>query len=215
MATKTPGRHNTTHKRRRTGPRVGVLARWRRLYGDNPLHLLALVGCFALAGYAVSFAAATPTPLSLLAWFAGAVIGHDLVLFPLYALADRSLLLARSARRRRGTGSRRVRVAATNYIRVPVLGAGLLLVVFFPSISAQGEQAYTAASGLSMAPYLDRWLLITAALFLISATLYALQLARTTTAPDRHEAALVGADRPGPERPGPERPVLDEPDSGR
>jgi hypothetical protein len=156
-----------------------IVGGWRRFYGENPLHLLALLGCFALAGYAVSFAAAAPMPLLMLAWFISAVIAHDLVLYPLYALADRSLQGARRARRR-SRDLHPKHVPATNYIRIPILGAGLLLLVFFPSISAQGEQAYTAASGLTMAPYLGRWLLITAAMFLLSALSYAARLSRTT-----------------------------------
>ncbi len=69
-----------------------VLARIRSFYGAHPLHLLALVVCFTLAGYAAYRLASTLHWPFVLAWFAGAVIGHDLVLFPLYALADRSLL---------------------------------------------------------------------------------------------------------------------------
>lgn len=165
------------------GKLAGALAGWRRFYGQHPLHLLALLGCFTLAGYAISFAAATPTPLALLIWFVGAIIGHDLVLFPLYALADRSLL-AGLRRRHPTTAQRPARVAAVNHIRVPVLGAGLLLLVFSPSILRQGDSAYVAASGLTMAPYLGRWLLISAAMFLLSALLYALRLARTTSPTD-------------------------------
>ncbi|MGI9002919.1 MAG: hypothetical protein ACR2GH_14875 [Pseudonocardia sp.] len=155
----------------------GVLAGWRRFYGENPLHLLALLGCFALAGYAVSFAVQAPTPIQLGIWFVGAVIGHDLVLYPLYALADRSLLAGRRARRRRH--ARPSRVPATNYVRVPVLGSVLLLLVFLPVIIRQGEAAYEAASGLTMEPYLERWLLITGAMFLLSAVLYALRRVRS------------------------------------
>ena len=60
------------------------LLRW---YGANPLHLLALLGCFALAGYAA--ARLVPSrPLGVAAWFLGAVVGHDLLLMPLYSLAD-------------------------------------------------------------------------------------------------------------------------------
>jgi hypothetical protein len=36
-------------------PVRAALRSWRHLYGENPLHLLAMVGCFALVGYVVSF----------------------------------------------------------------------------------------------------------------------------------------------------------------
>ena len=75
-----------------------------RIYGDHPLHLLTMAAGFALLGYVV----ATVKPMtlwnphswwqSIAVWFAAAVIAHDLVLFPIYALADR-ILWARAGRR--------------------------------------------------------------------------------------------------------------------
>ncbi len=173
------------------------LARWRAFYGENPMHLLALLGCFALAGYAVSFAAQTDTPTALLlaAWFVGAVLGHDLVLFPLYALADRSLLAGRRARRRRT--ARPTRVPATNHIRAPLLGSALLALIFLPVIIRQGEASYTAAAGLTMGPFLGRWLLITGVLFLISAVAYAVRLARAAPASQRRSSTSSTASAPG------------------
>ena len=53
-------------------------------------------------------------------WFAGAVLLHDLVLFPLYAAGDRLLLLALP----------RTRVPLVNHVRIPVLGSGLALLMF-------------------------------------------------------------------------------------
>jgi hypothetical protein len=63
----------------------------RRWYGANPLHLLALLAAFALAGYAVHAVMAAGQWTGFAAWFAVAIIGHDLLLFPLYSLADLSL----------------------------------------------------------------------------------------------------------------------------
>jgi len=63
----------------------------RRWYGANPLHLLALLAAFALAGYAVHAVAAAGQWTGFAEWFAVAIIGHDLLLFPLYSLADLSL----------------------------------------------------------------------------------------------------------------------------
>ena len=67
------------------------MRRVTRWYGANPLHLLALLACFGLAGYAA--AQLVPSrPAGVAVWFAGAVVGHDLVLMPLYSIADRSVL---------------------------------------------------------------------------------------------------------------------------
>ena len=69
------------------------MRRITRWYGANPLHLLTLLACFALAGYAA--AQLVPSrPLGVAVWFIAAVIGHDLVLMPLYSIADRSVLAA-------------------------------------------------------------------------------------------------------------------------
>ncbi len=63
----------------------------RRWYGANPLHLLALLAAFALAGYAVHAVMAAGQWTGFAEWFAVAIIGHDLLLFPLYSVADLSL----------------------------------------------------------------------------------------------------------------------------
>lgn len=157
-----------------------VLARIRGFYGAHPLHLLALLGCFALAGYVVSRVSSDPTWPTIALWFLSAVIGHDLVLFPLYALADRSLsagLRALRPGRRRRPGALSPQVSAVNHVRVPILGTGLLFLLFFPGIIQQGQQSYLAATGQTQEPYLGRWLLLSAAMFAISAITYAGRLA--------------------------------------
>ncbi|WP_211177159.1 hypothetical protein [Pseudonocardia acidicola] len=152
-----------------------VVASARAFYGANPLHLLVLLAAFAVAGYAAFRVGADPSWPWVLIWFAGAVIGHDLVLFPLYALADRAARpLTAPARPRR--------VPVVNYVRVPALGAGLTFLLFFPGIIRQGEATFTAASGLTQQPYLARWLLLVAAMFAISAALYAVRLGRAAHA---------------------------------
>jgi hypothetical protein len=76
----------------RAKSRVSSLASWvRRWYGANPLHLLALLAAFALAGYAVRAVIMSGQWTGFAEWFAVAIIGHDLLLFPLYSLADLSL----------------------------------------------------------------------------------------------------------------------------
>lgn len=146
--------------------------RWfRRVYGSHPLHLLALLGCFALSGYVALQLVDAPNLLRMLVWFAGAVIAHDLVLFPLYALADRSLTGARRVLRPGGRSG----VPALNYIRVPALGAALTFIVFVPGIIQHNEPAVRAITGLGQDPYLQRWLLLSGAMFVLSAVVYALR----------------------------------------
>ncbi|HUH71092.1 MAG TPA: hypothetical protein VLZ05_20790 [Mycobacterium sp.] len=156
------------------------LARYRDLYGSRPLHLLTMLGGFALAGYVV--ATFKPVTLwnpqvwwqSIAVWFAAAIVLHDLVLFPVYALADRLLAIpAERRRRRRGEPL----VPALNYIRVPTLASGLMLVVFLPGIIEQGAPTYLAATGQTQEPFLGRWLLLTAAMFATSAVVYAIRIA--------------------------------------
>lgn len=153
-----------------------ALGRLTSFYGANPLHLLALLGCFALAGYAALQIVSDPSLPRIIMWFAAAIVAHDLILFPLYALADRSLsgLLRRERRSRAET----IAPPLVNYIRMPVLSSGLLLLVFLPGIIQQGQSTYLAATGLTQQPYLARWLLLTAALFGLSAVLYAARLGR-------------------------------------
>ncbi len=155
------------------------LTRFRAFYGAHPLHLLALLASFALVGYVVVVVG--PPVLfdssvwwqAIIVWFLGAVLLHDLVLFPLYALADRAVTgLLR--RRRRGTPD----VPVLNYLRVPVLASGLLLLLFFPGIIGQGGDTYLAATGQTQEPFLSRWLLFTAASFAISAIAYAVRVGR-------------------------------------
>lgn len=157
-----------------------VLAAWKRFYGENPMHLLALLGSFALIGYVVLVLVPDPSAPFILLWFVGAVVAHDLLLYPLYALADRGVVAGRWARRKLTRG-RDPRVPAVNHVRVPVMGSALLLLVFWPAISRSGESVLLYAAGRDMAQYLDTWLLLTAALFLGSAVVYAARLGRTVT----------------------------------
>lgn len=160
-----------------------ALSRLARAYGANPLHLLAFIACFALAGYVATRLVDDPLVVRMLIWFLAAVIGHDLVLFPLYALADRSLTgLLRMLPTVRL--NRTPVVSPLNYLRIPALGTGLLLLLFLPGIIQQGQQTYLNATGLTQQPYLGRWLVLTAALFGVSAIAYALR-SRHATAPFR------------------------------
>jgi hypothetical protein len=142
------------------------LLRW---YGANPLHLLALLGCFALAGYA-SVQLVQFRPLAVAIWFTGAVVGHDLLLVPLYSLADRS---ATAVIRHRAP--RLPAIPWINYLRVPAALSALLLLIWLPLI-LRLHTNYHASTTLSPNPYLWHWLAVTGALFLLSAAAFALRL---------------------------------------
>ncbi|MGH7747292.1 MAG: hypothetical protein ACRDY0_02255 [Acidimicrobiales bacterium] len=148
--------------------------RWlKRHYGAGPLHLLSMAACFVLAAYAASRLVASGPVTRIAVWFVGAAVAHDLVLWPLYALADRGGV--RAARR---DPSRLPRVPWINHVRVPVILAGVLLAVSFPLVLGLSERNYHAFTGLSQAPFLGRWLLVTGSLFAASAVLYAVRLGR-------------------------------------
>jgi hypothetical protein len=90
-------------------------------------------------------------------------------------LADRSL----GAGWRAVTGrlpERTPRVPPINYVRIPAMASGLLFLMFLPGIIRQGKGTYHNATGLTQAPFLDRWILITAALFGVSAVAYVVRL---------------------------------------
>ena len=171
-----------------------MLRAWRSSYGENPLHLLAMLGCFALVGYVVSFVYEDPGVTALLVWFLGAVIAHDLVLYPLYALADRPLVLAR--RGRRDPDRRPPRVPAINHVRVPALGSLVLGLIYLPTITRHGEDALRFTSGLDAAGIFGHWLLVTGVLFLASAVVYALRLGAAARRADAHPDYAVTEPEP-------------------
>ena len=127
----------------------------RRLSLGSPFQLLLLACSFALAAYAgVRLLAGDWFGVAL--WIVGAALLHDLVLLPLYTVADRAVTGGLGAAGRRGW---------TLYVRVPALLSGLLLLVWFPLISGMTDRRYRSATGLSPDGFLTRWLLITAVLF--------------------------------------------------
>jgi hypothetical protein len=145
--------------------------------GSDPLHLAAMVACFALAGYAAP-RLLSGRPVATAVWFLGALIGHDLLLLPLYTLAERPLTAL--ARRRTQPWS----AGCVNYVRFPAALSALLLLVWFPLVFRLPD-SYRSITGRSTEPYLERWLLITAALFALSAVGLALRLRRDRPVIDR------------------------------
>ncbi len=171
--------------------------RWfKRWYGANPLHLLTLIGCFALAWYAGA-GLLHAKPVGVAVWFAGAVIGHDLILMPLYALADKSVTTVFRHR-----PPKLPTVPWINYLRVPVVLSGILLLMWFPLIFKIPSH-FPRYTDLSLDPYLGHWLTVTGALFLLSAVAFAVRL-------------RPGRERPVPEwaDPPPRRPVARDDPAG-
>jgi len=155
-----------------------ALKLFRRYYGAGPLHLLALIACFGLSGYIVDDMYRAAHGQRILVWFIGAVVGHDLVLFPLYALADRSAGWV-GARTR---ATHLPPVPWINYVRVPVVISVLLLAISFPLVLDLSNRTYKGATGLTVAPFQGRYLLIVGVLFATSAVLYALRVGRAVRA---------------------------------
>jgi hypothetical protein len=131
----------------------------RRRYGASPLHLLAHLAALALAAWALLQALELGGWQRIVLWLAGAVVLHDLILWPAYTTLDRL--------------GRRGRPAAwANYVRVPAAISALLLLAFFPVICGKGERTYARVSGEAWEGYAARWLLFSALLFAAAGALY-------------------------------------------
>ncbi len=175
------------------------LAGFRSFYGAGPLHLIGLLLALALTAYTLSVIgiSALWDPevwwQSILVWFLGAVIVHDLILFPLYAAADR--VLSRVVRSPSRTQQERRGVPALNYLRISLMAVALMFVVFYPGILGQGADSYLRATGQTQDPFLARWLLLSAIIFGVAAAAYAIRLLahRRATASSR-SAAATGAE---------------------
>lgn len=130
---------------------------FRRYYGASPFQLLLMVSSFAVALYAGMRLLRGDT-VGILVWFAGSAVLHDLVLLPLYSLADQALI--------RVTGGARW----VNHVRVPAFVSGVLALVWWPLIFMP-PAGFESTTGLSPSGRLQHWLLITAVLFGASALL--------------------------------------------
>jgi hypothetical protein len=147
--------------------RVSTVAR------RESIQTIALLASFTVAGYAAVRLLAG-NPIGIGAWFVGSAIGHDLVLFPLYAGLDAVLVLLL---RRYPAWATLGGVSWLNHLWAPAVISGLLLLVWSPLI-LRLPTAFHAASGLPAQPFLPHWLAVTAALLLLSA---AALVARITT----------------------------------
>jgi hypothetical protein len=133
-------------------------------YGDSTLHAVSVAISLAIATYAFTEIARRPGAVSFAVFFAGAIVAHDLLAFPVYSLFD--------ALAGRAGGVAR---SAVNYVRVPALLSGFAFCVWFPLILGLSDSVYVANTGHERPDYLQRWLLLTAALFAISGAAYAVR----------------------------------------
>lgn len=135
---------------------------WQR-YGAGPGHLLASLASLAIAAAAIIGWTQRPKDLESVAeWFIAAILLHDLIFLPLYSLADRLTI---------GFLPRRTAV----YVRVPALISLLLLAVVFPTVLGYGAHSEHNLSGIVEHGYLERWLIVTGALYALSGLAFALR----------------------------------------
>ena len=105
----------------------GDRVRMRARYGASPLHLLAHLVALPLVAFALLQIAERGDAPRILIWLA--------------LSARRARPRAAALLRRARPGRRSARAGrAVNYVRVPALLSGLLLLVFFPVISGKGER---------------------------------------------------------------------------
>jgi len=143
----------------------------RRAVGVPVLQIAIHAVAFAIAGYALAQIVRGGSVVNFAIWFVGAAVLHDLLLFPFYSLLDRL-----GVRTRRDGAVNQVPV--TNYLRVPALMSGLLLLVYFPLILGLSDHQYYLASGHHPHGYARNWIAITAVLFAGSGLLYAIRVLR-------------------------------------
>ena len=123
----------------------------RRVYGSTPWHLLGHLALFVLTAYAITQIFTLGAAGNAMVWLIGAVLLHDAVLWPLYTLILGRLPI---------------------HVRVPLALSLLLGLVFIGTVSGKGSNAYRNASGQTYDGYVLRWLVVSAALFVISAIVY-------------------------------------------
>jgi hypothetical protein len=147
---------------------MGVTAhvRARLKYGAPLWHLAGHAAAFAAIAYALSrlLQPSVGRPLTILVWLVAGAVLHDLVFLPLYSLGDR--------------GVRALSGRAVNFVRVPAVISGVLLLVYFPLILSKAPAGYERNTGRPPPDYLARWLAITAGLFAASGVVWAVRAAR-------------------------------------
>lgn len=173
--------------------------RFREHYGSSPLHLLLVLASFALTGYAGIRLLSGGEPLMVVVWFIGAALLHDLVLLPLYTVTDRAAQTLLGDRSEPAThpNTHPPTRGWINYLRVPVFLSGILLLTYFPLILGRVDH-FTAYTTLPDDVFLGRWLLITAALFVLSALALLFRMTRSRQTPSGQAPDPGTGPVPGP-----------------
>ena len=126
---------------------------------------------FAVFGWVVLQLVDAREAQNIALWFVLAIVLHDLALLPLYSALDRL--------------GRRIPVPA-NAVRIPFALSGLLLLLFFPAILGRNDASFARVAGEGPEGYLERWILVTAALFACSLAVSVLYLTK-----NRRDAAQL------------------------
>jgi len=147
------------------------MALFRSRYGEGPLHLLAAIASFAIATYAFLEIADGTAPLNFAIWFVAAIVLHDMLAFPFYSILG--MIVGETLR---DPPAAPARPSALNFVRVPALLSAFFFIVWFPVILGFSDTEVVESTGLDTDPFLERWLLLTGAMFAISAVLYAVKL---------------------------------------
>jgi hypothetical protein len=148
--------------------------------------LMALLASLTVAGYAAARLLAG-NPIGVGAWFVGSAVVHGLVIFPLYAGLDATLVMLLRHRPELATMAG---VHWLNYLRIHAVVSGLLL-VWSPLILQASDAAYYATLGPSVQPFLPRWLAVTATLFAISAAILTVRVGTIRRAASRWVSAAA------------------------
>jgi hypothetical protein len=152
-----------------TVPRTSRRSIFERRYGGSPGHLLSMVLGLSFAGYVISILAGVGHSFEILAWVAGAIVAHDLVLFPLYTAVDHASHLI--ARRQRATPA----VPWRNHVRAPFVISALLMAMTFPLVFGLSEGSYLRATGLTTGVYAGHLVIVCGVLFVGSGAIYLLR----------------------------------------
>jgi hypothetical protein len=146
------------------------MQRFTDRYGAHPAHLLLVLASFALAGYA-SVQLLAQRSIRVGVWFLGSALVHDVILLPIYVLADAAAVLLW----RRMPGPRGA--PWLNHVRFPAAISLVLLLVYAPEITRR-RTALTGNSRLSDTPYVSHWVIAVAILFGVSILTYVVRVVR-------------------------------------
>lgn len=134
---------------------------WQR-YGAGPRHALAVLVFLAFAAYGWTriFETTSSAAVTVVVWFALAIVAHDLVLLPAYGALRR-------------VAGRLLGPRTAGYVAVPAAIAALLLVAWLPLVLGVG--LYRFVTTLSVEPYRGRWAVVAGGLFALSAIVRAVR----------------------------------------